>query len=112
MPQDPQTEIPQQKKLAMDTDNQERIRQAAETLDLDMKKCLQSGRLRGEDKQKRDLLLYLIWNTGLMTNAELGKHFAMSYSAVSHSVASIKKQIHQNEQLKSWLEQINSQFKV
>ncbi len=112
LPETPQIEIPQQKKLAKDKNSRDQIDKAAATLGLDMEKCVQAGRLRGENKQKRDLLLYLMWNTGLMTNAELGNRFAMTYSAVSHNVASIKKQINQSKQLQSWLAQLNSQFKV
>ena len=69
-------------------------------------------RLHGENKQKRDLLIYLIWNTGLMTNDAIGKQFGMSYSAVSHSVKSFKEKIGKDKKLRNQFRKANSQFKI
>ena len=55
----------------------------------------------GQNKQNRDLLIYLVWNTGIVTNDAIGKQFGMSYSAVSHSVKLFKEKIGKDRKLKN-----------
>ena len=57
-------------------------------------------------------MVYLLWNTGRLTNAEIGKLFGMSFSAVSHSVKSFKEKLDQDKNLKQQSERLNSQFKL
>jgi len=46
--------------------------------------------LHGTDKNKRDLIVYFLWNKGLMTNEKVGQLFNMSYSTISHCVKIFK----------------------
>ncbi len=64
------------------------------------------------EKDTRDLLLYYIWRTGRMTNAQIGLEFGLSYSAVSHSVKSIKAKLKNDQKLKALFYKLNSQFKL
>jgi hypothetical protein len=48
---------------------------------------------KGADKHKCDLLVYLLWNKGLMSNEQLGRHFNISYSAVSQIVKIFKEKM-------------------
>jgi chromosomal replication initiation ATPase DnaA len=41
-------------------------------------------------KEKRDLVVYLIWQTGLLTNEKIGAIFDLTYSSVSHCVRAVK----------------------
>jgi len=52
-----------------------------------------------------------IWRKGLMTNEKIGPLFSMSYSAVSHSVKSLKKQMDEDKKVKIQFRKFNSQFK-
>ena len=38
--------------------------------------------MHGIDKHKRDLIVYLLWNKGLMTNEKSGQLFNMSYQTI------------------------------
>jgi biotin operon repressor len=68
--------------------------------------------LHGIDKHKRDLLVYLLWNKGLMSNEQLGRHFNISYFAVSHSVKIFKEKMINDTKVKNQFDTINSQFKL
>ena len=68
--------------------------------------------MHGTDKYKRDLIVYFLWNKGLMTNEKLGLLFNMSYSAVSHSVKIFKAKMNNDKNVKNQFEEINSQFRL
>ena len=42
------------------------------------------------DKLNRDLLIYLLWQLGQLTNQQIGEKFGLSYSAVSQRVSNFK----------------------
>ncbi len=44
---------------------------------------LQSPRVSDSNKLNRDLLIYLLWDTGWHTNQEIGKLFGLGYSSIS-----------------------------
>ena len=64
----PLKEIPQQRKLAKRSDPGEVFKQACILLDYDLQKYRTSQRIHGEDRQKRDLVAYILWETGSLTN--------------------------------------------
>jgi len=82
----PHTDLPQQKQLAKDINLDDLLKRSAEIVQIDLVRCVQAKRLYGIDKHKRDLIVYFLWNKGIMTNEKLGQFFNMSYSAISHSV--------------------------
>lgn len=85
-----QKEIPQYRKIQRDVDPSDQINRAAAMLEVDMSFCRQSKRIPKEFKTNRDLLVFCIWKTGLMTNEKIGELFGMSYSSVSHIAKSVQ----------------------
>jgi hypothetical protein len=77
--------LPQQKQLSTVFDLENFLVKAPRRLNCDIKNFVQAGRLSEADKDKRDLLLYLIWRAGHLSNAQIGNLFGISYSAVSQS---------------------------
>ncbi len=73
---------------------------------------LSTGRLSGLEKDQRDLLIYLIWKTGRLTNARIGALFAVTYSSVSHNVKAAKSKLKQDSKLRAKFNVLNSQFKI
>ncbi len=108
----PYKDLPQQRLLEKKFDPVELIAEISKALRIDVNKVIKSGRVRGNDKQSRDLIVYFIWNTGRLSNTEIGALFNMSYSAVSHSVKSFKEKLNQSNKLKLQVEKFNSQFKL
>jgi len=70
------------------------------------------GRLYGEEREDRDILVYLIWQRGAHTNEEIGGYFGVGYSAVSHIVRRVKNQLRQDKNYRRKMNTINSQIKI
>jgi len=75
LPDIPHNDLPQQKHLAKDINVEDLLKKSAKIVQIDIDKCVQAKRLHGIDKHKRDLIVYLLWNKGLMTNEKLGRLF-------------------------------------
>jgi putative transposase len=106
-------ELPQQRHLLRTDDPRQLIRKAAILLDFDLESIHGRKRLRSPDqKEKRDILMYLLWKTGQFSNQTLGSMLGVSYSAVSKIVGGLKERIRSDHTLRGKFNQINSQFKV
>jgi len=112
LPDIPHHELPQQKKLARDIDIDDVLKKSSEILQVDLDKCIQAKRLHGIDKYKRDLIVYFLWNRGVMTNEKLGRIFNISHSAISHSAKRFKKKMINDKKMKKQFDNFNSQFRV
>ena len=112
LPDIPHNALPQQKQLAKDIKLDDVLKKSAKVIQIDLDNCVQAKRLRGIDKHKRDLLVYLLWNKGLMTNEQLGRFFNISHSAVSHSVKVFKQKMINDKKVKAQFEKLNSQFRL
>ena len=112
LPDIPHNDLPQQKQLAKDINLEDLLKKSAKLVQIDIDKCVQAKRLHGIDKHKRDLIVYFLWNKGLMTNEKLGHFFNMSYSAVSHCVKIFKEKMNKDKKVKHQFEKLNSQFKL
>jgi hypothetical protein len=66
----------------------------------------------GIDKENHDLLIYLLWPTGVFTNKRIADIFRLNYSSVSHSVRVIKASLQNNPGLEAKIGHLNSLFKV
>jgi len=88
------------------------ISKAERILKCDMSHFIEAGRLRGAQKDNRDLLVYSLWRSGRLTNAQIGQMFGLSYSSVSHAVKKLKVRMADNSELVKKFEQLNSQFKL
>jgi len=81
-------------------------------LNCDLDHFRQVPRITKSDKDNRDLLIFSVWKTGLLTNEEIGRLFGMTYSSVSHIVSSIRLRIKESRELKEKSNQINSLYKM
>jgi chromosomal replication initiation ATPase DnaA len=70
------------------------------------------SRVSGSQKEKRDIIIFLIWQTGLLTNEKIGAIFDLTYSSVSHSVKAVKSRMAKEHKFRDYIEDLNSQFKV
>ena len=104
--------MPQQSRLAATVDLQNFLVKAEKKLKCELKDFVQAGRLSGAEKDKRDILLYFIWQAGQLGNEQIGNLFGISYSAVSHIVSSFKVRLKKEQKLQSKFRQLNSPFKL
>jgi hypothetical protein len=112
LPDIPYNDLPQQKQLTKDIKTDDLLKKSAEIVQIDIDKCVQAKRLYGIDKHKRDLIVYFLWNKGLMTNEKLGQFFNMSYSVISHCVKTFKEKMNKDKMVKNQFEKVNSRFKL
>lgn len=112
LPDIPDDAIPQQKKLAGGLRFDEMVKKAATLLQIDMDACIQAKRLCGTVKHRRDLMMYLLRNQGVVTNEQVGRFFNISGSAVSYSVKAFQRKMKEDNNVKAQFDTINSQFKL
>ena len=112
LPESPHKEIPQQRKLRTDANLFDLIKKASEILDVDVTLFQQSRRVPKANKAERDLLVFCIWKTGILTNEKIGRLFGVTYSSVSHIVKSTKSRLDRNERLMEKFDKIYSLFKI
>ena len=105
-------ELPQLTSMIRDKDPTGLLRKAARILDCDIDKFRESPRVSKRHMQDRDLLLYLIWETGLYTNRQIGDLFGLSYSAVSRRANISKSKVTKNKVLKEKYKKIRPLIKV
>ena len=108
----PDTEIPQKRLLLREDDLNVMIRDVASALECKISCLINPKRISGLDKDKRDILIYLLWNTGLYRNFEIAKVFNLSYSSVSKQVSNIKLKLSKKSEIKKMYKKANSLFKM
>jgi REP element-mobilizing transposase RayT len=104
--------VPQQKQLSTAVDLESFLVKAQRELKCEIRDFVQASRLSGADKEKRDLLLYVIWRAGGLRNEQIGSLFDISYSAVSHAVSAVKARIKKDQKLQAKFNHLNSLFKL
>ena len=112
LPSETEPGIPQQTQMAKNLDPLRVLRSAQRVLKCDIQRFVQAGRVSGTDKDNRDILIYLLWKTGSLSNNEIGQLFGVSYSAVSHVVRSLKSRMQEDQKLEAKLNRLYSQFKL
>ena len=112
LPDKPHAAIVQQKQLANRVDPISILNRAQQILNCEVKQIAQSGRVSRTVKDKRDLMIYLLWKTGALSHDQIGQIFGISYSAVSHAVKSLKIRLKDNRKLRAKLKQLYSLFKL
>ena len=108
----PHQEIPQQRGMVGRIDGESYLTRASALLGRDMNRFKQKQRVHGEERDDRDLLVYLLWKRGAFTNEEIGAFFGVGYSAVSHIVRRVRDELSQNKRYKIRLKLLNSQIKM
>lgn len=107
-----QSDLPQQVKLVKDLDTETTPEKLAQALNCRVDNFRKSLRISKADKMNRDLMLYLLWNSGIFTNRQIGELLGLSYSSVSRRAAMVRKSIQRDEVLLNKVQQLNALIKV
>ena len=62
------------------------MEQVSRLFNCDLHRFKKAGRLYGEDKELRDLIVFLLWERGSYTNREIGEVFSVGNTADSHTL--------------------------
>jgi hypothetical protein len=112
MPPAVHPELPQQKSLSRQFNVTPLVDKAAKILDCDLQRLQRASRISAQDKDNRDLLIYVLWKTGMMTNEKIGSFFGVTYSSVSHSVKAVRLKLEKDRRLRDRCGRIYSLFKI
>ena len=112
LPDSPDSEIPQQKIMAKEINSDKLLDVAAEHLKCNLERFKQAPRISSREKQDRDILMYLLWKTGRLTNKTIGSIFGVTYSSVSHSIGKLNAKLKKDKALRYKIDRIYSLFKI
>lgn len=112
LPAEPDIEIPQQRKLRKCFDPNEMAADIARITSSDIDSFKATGKICSSRRLERDLILYILWQTGLFTNQQIADVFNLSFSMVSHAVHGFRKKLRGNGDLKRKTGIIITQFNV
>ncbi len=105
-------ELPQHNSLFREFDPELILAKASKVLDFELKAARNKPKISANEKDQRDLLIYLLWQAGRLSNREIGAYFGLTYSAVSRRVKIISERISSDRGLRSDYEILKSQIKV
>ncbi len=108
----PDVEIPQKRLVLRDDDLNTMIGKIVSALECNISSLINPNRISGQEKDKRDILIYVLWKTGLYRNYEIAKIFDLSYSSISKQVSNIKLKLKKESQIRKIYKKVNSLFKT
>ncbi len=105
-------EIPQQAKLLRLSNPKALLEKAASILDCNVIDYRRSLRISEQHRDNRDLLIYLLWETGLYKNQEIGDLLGLTYSSISRRVNITRSRMSNDSKFKQQFKQLKSQIKM
>jgi len=85
---------------------------ASKHLGFDINAARNAKKIGPEDKANRDMLVYLLWQAGRLSNNAIGEYFGLTYSSVSRCVKVITDRLSSDRDFKNRYYGLKSQFKL
>jgi putative transposase len=105
-------ELPQHNSLFKEFDSDFILQKASKILNFNLEAARNAKKISTGEKNNRDLLIYLLWKTGRLSNREIGDFFGLTYSSISRRVREIQNRFLIEEELRDQYQTIKSQIKV
>jgi hypothetical protein len=105
-------ELPQHNRMFRDIDPQRVLQRASEALHIDLDGECKSRRISRNESENRDLLIYLLWESGRFVNRQIGSYLGISYSNVSRRITEIRGRLDQDKGLRTKYQILKAQIKV
>ena len=86
--------------------------QAAEILNCNLEHFRKTARISQSDILDRDMLIYLMWHTGQLTNLQIAEKFGLTYSAVSRRVGVFKDLLGKSKPFQNKFNRVKSLIKI
>lgn len=103
----PDKELPQLNRVLKDEEPERLLEKWTAVLGYDVSSYKHVGRLAGAARDKRDTLIFALWNTGRYSNTRIGDLFGLTFSSVSRRAHYVKSVIDQNESIRDLLKRIS-----
>jgi REP element-mobilizing transposase RayT len=108
----PVAELPQYNRLRQDMASGDVLKKASSLINCDPSVFSKPGRLPADIREKRDMLIFYLWQNSGMGNRQIGEVFSLTYSSVSKIVTNFRKQFEKNSGLEKKYEALIAKFKV
>lgn len=105
-------ELPQHNSMFVDFEPEVILQKASLILSFDLNCIHKAKRLPPEEKEKRDCIIYLLFETGRFSNKKIAKLFSLTYSSVSKQVSKFRERLAVDSRLVKKYSDLNSLFKV
>ena len=105
-------ELPQHNRMYRDVDPKKILEIASEAMQIDIDGIRKLKRIPKSLKDQRDLLIYLLWESGRFANQEIGSLLDISYSNVSRRIIEIRKKLEKDRGLRGRYESLSALIKV
>jgi putative transposase len=105
-------ELPQHNSMFSDVAHEDIVSRSARILDFDIEKARHTKRMVSEEKDKRDFIMYLLWESGGLPNQKIGSVFNLTYSSVSRRVSDIRNRLTTDKNLQKHYQELKSKIKV
>jgi REP element-mobilizing transposase RayT len=105
-------ELPQHNRMYRDVDPKIILETACEAMQIDLNGVRNSKRISKALKDKRDLLIYLLWQSGRFSNQQIGTLLGISYSNVSRRIMEIRKKLDKDKGVRGRYKDLSALVKV
>jgi len=112
LPDIPNGEIARQTQVSKSIDSEALLIQAAEILNCNLEHFRKAARVSQSDILDRDMLIYLMWQSGQLTNLQIAEKFGLTYSAVSRRVGVFKHLLSKSTTLQNKFNRVKSVIKI
>jgi chromosomal replication initiation ATPase DnaA len=105
-------ELPQHNSLFRTFDPERILKNSSKHLGLKLEAVRKAKKISPENKDKRDLMIYLLRQAGRLSNSEIGEYFGLTYSSVSRRVKIISDKIETDQAIGRKYQDLKSKIKV
>ena len=105
-------ELPQHNRMYRDVEPKKIIEIASRAMGIDPDDLRKSKRVSKALRDQRDLIMYLLWESGRFANTEIGALLGISYSNVSRRICEIRKKLDKDRGLRGKLKDLSALIKV
>ena len=106
------TELPQHNSMLREYEPEALLRRAAKILNFDIASAHEAKKISSVDKDNRDLLIYLLWRVGHLSNRAIGEYFGLTHSSISRRVKMISDRLSIDSELGEKYHALKSIIKV
>lgn len=105
-------ELPQHNRLFRDVDPNKMLMIACKVLKIDLENIRNSRRISDNERDQRDFLIYMLWESGRYSNRQIGSLLGLGYSNVSRRISGMKRRIEKDKRLRKNYHNLKAQIKV
>lgn len=105
-------ELPQHNRMLRDIDPQKVLQKASKVLRIDLESICKSRRVSKKDRDSRDFLIYLLWESGRFSNRQIASFLEKSYSNIGKRISKTRARLEKDKKLREKYQDFKAQIEV